>query len=46
MKRKITSVEKNLLERLIFPCGALLFLILAWVFGAKDSWRLIFSVLS
>ena len=46
MKREKSSAEKGWIELLVFPCAALLLLILAWIVGAKGPWRLILSLLS
>ncbi len=46
MNRKKTKSESNWFRLLVFPCAALLLLILAWIFGAKGPWKLVFSLLS
>ena len=46
MKREKSSAEKGWIELLVFPCAALLLLILAWIVGTKGPWRLILSLLS
>ena len=46
MKREKSSAEKGWIELLVFPCAALILLILAWIVGTKGPWRLILSLLS
>ncbi len=46
MKLNSMMAGKNKLEPLVCSCAALILLILAWVFGAKGPWQLVFSLLS
>ena len=46
MKRMNHPAELGRINEWIFPCGALLLLILAWVFGGNETVKLILAILS